>query len=96
VYHSNGHLNFAVTVTPNKHGEKLQPTGQQYYNNAWTSVAGDTFSYSLNSSSKVSNYLLLNQATGGYFRVRAVFVPSSKDVTNVSYYSGWFYFEIVK
>jgi sugar lactone lactonase YvrE/5-hydroxyisourate hydrolase-like protein (transthyretin family) len=95
VYHHSGHLNFAVTVTPNKRGETVKLVGQQWYQNAWTTVAGDTFAFSLNSSSKVSDYLSLAQATGGYFRVRAVFYPSSKDVTNVSYYSGWFYFHVV-
>jgi 5-hydroxyisourate hydrolase-like protein (transthyretin family) len=96
VYHSTGHLNFAVTVTPDKHGETLELVGQQWYDNAWTTVPGDTFTYSLNGSSKVSGYLVLTDATGGYYRVRAVFVPSGKDVTNVSYYSGWFYFHVVK
>jgi hypothetical protein len=28
--------------------------------------------------------------------VIAVFIPGSKDVTNVSYHSGWFYFSVVK
>jgi hypothetical protein len=44
----------------------------------------------------VSGYLTLTSVTGDYFRLIAVFVPGSKDVTNVSYHSGWFYFSVVK
>jgi hypothetical protein len=38
----------------------------------------------------------LAQAAGARYRLRAVFYPSSTDVTNVScYYSGWFFFQVV-
>jgi hypothetical protein len=44
----------------------------------------------------MAGYLTLTGVTGGYFRLSAVFVPGSKDVTNVSYHSGWFFFSVVK
>jgi hypothetical protein len=96
VFHSTGHLNFGITVTPNKHGEVVEFVAQQWYANAWNSVAGDVFPFNLSSASTVSGYLTLSGATGGYYRARAVFIPSSTDVTNISYYSGWFYFHVVK
>jgi hypothetical protein len=96
VFHSNAHLNVAVSVTPNKHGEKLELVGQQWYNNTWNDVSGDVFTYTLPRTSSISGYLTLAQVTGAYFRLRAVFIPGSTDVTNVSYYSGWFYFTVVR
>jgi hypothetical protein len=96
VFHHTGHLNVAVTVTPNKRGETVELLAQQWFNNTWNNVAGDLFRGTLNSSSKISGYLTLAGVTGDHFRLIAVFVPSSKDVTNVSYHSGWFYFSVVK
>jgi hypothetical protein len=94
VFHSNAHLNVAVSVTPDKHGEKLYLVGQQWYNNTWND--GDVFKLNLGKTSAISGYLTLAQVSGAYFRLRAVFVPGSTDVTNVSYYSGWFYFKVVR
>jgi hypothetical protein len=96
VFHSNGHLNLAVSVTPNKHDEKLELVGQQWYNNAWHDVSGDVITRTLPGTSSIAGYLTVAQVTGAYFRLRAVFIPSSTDVTNVSYYSGWFSFTVVK
>lgn len=96
VFHHTGHLNVTVTVTPNKRGEHLNIVIEQLYDGSWSFFTPQTTSHTLNSASKLSGYVTLTQATGGYFRLRAVFVPTSKDVTNVSYYSGWFYFHVVK
>jgi 5-hydroxyisourate hydrolase-like protein (transthyretin family) len=96
VFHHTSHLNVAVTVTPNKRGETVELVAQQWYNNQWNNVTGDVFTNTLNGSSTVSGYLTLTGVTGGYFRLMAVFVPSSNDVTNISYHSGWFYFSVVK
>jgi hypothetical protein len=96
VFHSNAHLNLAVLVTPNKHDEKLELVGQQWYNNTWNDVSGDVFTYTLPRTSSISGYLTVAQVAGDYFRLRAVFLPSRTDVTNVSYYSGWFYFKVVR
>ncbi|MCW2929164.1 MAG: hypothetical protein JWM19_126 [Actinomycetia bacterium] len=62
----------------------------------WNAVPSDVFRFTLSSSSKASGFLTLTQASGAYYRLRAVVLPSSKDVTNVSYYSGWFYFKVVR
>lgn len=96
VFHHTGHLNVTVTVTPNKRGETVDLIAQQWFNNKWNNITGDLFTGTLNGSSQVSGYLTLTNVTGDYFRLIAVFVPGSKDVTNVSYHSGWFYFSVVK
>jgi hypothetical protein len=96
VFHHTSHLNVAVAVTPNKRGETVELVAQQWYNNQWNNVTGDVFTGTLNGSSALSGYLTLTGVTGGYFRLIAVFVPSSNDVTNISYHSGWFYFSVVK
>ncbi|MGH3167505.1 MAG: hypothetical protein ACRDN0_16655 [Trebonia sp.] len=96
VYHSTGHLVASVTVTPNKHGQCIDLAVQQYESSAgWFTNA--TFGcYDLNSSSKLSTYLTLTKAAGAQYRLRADYVRSSKDTTNVNTDSGWFYFEVTK
>jgi hypothetical protein len=89
VYHGSGHVNFTIIVTPNKPGETAEIVIQQLINNAW--VPNQVFPFTLSSSSSVVGYLTVNQAVGATFRIRAVFVPSTTDKTNISYYSGWFY-----
>ena len=64
VFHSNALLNFAVSVTPNKHGEKIDLVAQQWYNNTWNDGSGknaNVFSYTLGSSSTVSKPLNLTK-----------------------------------
>ena len=95
VYHHTAHLTAAVTVTPNKHGECVRLAVQELINGAWV-VNVTSGCATLNSSSKASGYLILTNADLGFrFRVRAVFYPGSKDLTNASYPSSWFYFQVV-
>ncbi|HEX4831402.1 MAG TPA: Ig-like domain-containing protein [Trebonia sp.] len=94
VFHQAAHLNTAITVTPNKHGEHVQLDVQEWYGNTWYQDPKNVFTYTLTSSSQLSTYLTLANAAGARYRVRAVFVPAASDVTNVSYYSPWFYFQV--
>ena len=93
IYHHTGHVNFSVTVAPNKHGEHLNLVVEQFYGGSWTAVPAQTFSYTLDNSSRVAGYLTVAKVIGDHFRMEAVFVPSH-DVTNVGSHGGWFYFTV--
>jgi hypothetical protein len=97
VYHHTAPLNTAVTVTPNKHGECVRLDIENLVGTTWTSASsGLGACHSLNSASVLAGYVSLTSAPNGRYRLQAIFYPSSSDVTNVSYYSGWFYFQVVK
>jgi hypothetical protein len=95
VYHHTADLRESVAVTPNKSGECVKVEVQIYYQGKWyadlTTSCGD-----LNSASKISGLFSLSQATGYRYRIRADYVRSSKDISNLSNDSGWLYFVVVK
>lgn len=94
VFHHTGTLHVAITVTPNKHGECVRMNTQELVNGKW--VGGLSQCFALTSASQQVLYMTLASVMYGHWRAQAIFVPSSSDVTNASYYSGWFYFEVVK
>jgi hypothetical protein len=93
VFHHTGTLHNVITVTPNKHGECVRMNTQELVDGKWAGAFTPCFA--LNSASQQFLYLTLAGLPYGHYRVQAQFVPSTSDVTNVSYYSGWFYFQIV-
>lgn len=94
VYHHTALLHVAVAVAPNKHGQCVEIQVQQFYNNRWNSNL-TTGCGSLNSSSTVSGNFNLTKATGGTFRLRADYVRSATDISNISTSSSWAYFTVV-
>jgi hypothetical protein len=98
VFHHTAPLNTAITVTPNKHGECVRLDIEGLVGTTWTSAAnGLGPCHALTSASTLTGYVDLTQATyGGRYRLQVIFYPSSTDVTNISYYSSWFYFQVVK
>jgi hypothetical protein len=93
LYHIGKRVNYNVTVTPNKSGECVAFEIDYLYNNAWTPDFTSPC-FALTSLSALGAYLDTTGSTAGMFRTRAIFAPSSKDVTNVTSYSGWFYFQL--
>jgi hypothetical protein len=67
---------------------------QQYFNGGWNGNA-TTECGTLGSASKVIWYLGLTNATGGQYRIRADYLRSSKDKTNLNADSSWYYFTVV-
>lgn len=97
VYHLTGHLNIAVRVAPNKHGECAVPESQEYDPSSGTWINDMTYGCgTLSAKSTVSGYLTLTNATGGQFRLRAVYSRSKADQVNLNGYSSWFYFTVVQ
>jgi len=96
IYHRTAHLGTGVTVTPNKHGECLKLEIQEYYQGAWH-VKMITGCGHLNSSSKGSWALTISQAhLNSPYRIRADYIRSSADTSNLSSDSGWQYFLVEK
>jgi hypothetical protein len=93
VFHHTGTLKAPVTVSPNKHGECVQMEIQQYYNTWYANAT--TGCGTLNSVSKITWSFTLTQAAGGQFRIRADYIRSGKDKTNLNADSSWYYFTVV-
>jgi hypothetical protein len=92
VFHHTRDLDATITVTPNKHGECVRMDTAELVKGSWVAALSPCFTLNSQSQKGIEG----SGFADGYYRVRAVFDPSKADVTNVSYYSGWFYFEIVK
>jgi len=95
VYHHTGHLNTAITVTPNKHGQCVDLEVQQWDSQIGWFPNATIGCYTLSSVSKISTYLTLLDAGGAQYRMRADYVRSSTDTTNINTDGSWFYFEVV-
>jgi hypothetical protein len=96
LYHHTARLDTAVAVAPDKSGQCMELQVQEYYRGAWYANV-TTGCGTLNSSSKVSGYLTLNSADLNYpYRIRADYIRSSKDTSNLSTDSGWLYFMVEK
>ena len=94
VFHHTATLKAQVTVSPNKHGECVEMEIQQYYNGTWNANA-TTGCGTLSSASKVTWGFTLTDATGGRFRIRADYIRSGADKTNLDADSSWYYFTVV-
>jgi hypothetical protein len=95
VYHHTGHLNTAITVTPNKQGQCVDLEVQQWDSQIGWFPNATIGCYTLSTASKISTYLTLLDAGGAQYRMRADYVRSSSDTTNINTDGSWFYFEVV-
>jgi hypothetical protein len=93
VYHHTATLKDVVTVTPNKHGQCVELQVYRYYSGAWHPYT-TTGCTRLNSKSRAS--LALKLGTLGQFEVRASYVRSQADSSNVSTYGSWAYYKVVR
>ncbi len=94
LFHRHALMHVHVTVRPSKSGQCLKFELQEHYRGAWHGAT--TRCIHLDGSSKISIRFNLTSADLGYdYRIRADYVRSSKDITNLSNDSAWKYF-IVK
>jgi hypothetical protein len=94
VYHHTGEVSSTVVVTPGKPGECVKLEVQWLSASGW--LRDELFPCeTLSSASKLSADLTLLGAAGFWYRMRADYVPSSKDNTNVATDGSWFYFKVV-
>src|SRR5262245_2135557 len=94
LFHRHTLMHVTVTVHPNKSGQCVKFEIQEHFGGAWH--GGTTKCARLTSSSKITVTVGLARADLGYhYRIRADYVRSSKDTTNLGNDSVWRYF-IVK
>ena len=91
VYHRNATLKNLITVTPAKPGECVRYQVEQGRNGVW-GAASTTGCVALNKWSQTM--LTRKLGSTGWFRVRADFTPSAKDVANVSTDGAWVYYVV--
>jgi hypothetical protein len=95
VYHGSGTLTLYSTVTPDKHGQCLQPESEQYKSGkTWyadTKYGCDT----LDRTSHDTAPFVLNMAVGDRYRIRGDYFRNAKDLGNLNRQGQWLYFEVV-
>jgi ribosomal protein S11 len=91
LFHRRGVLRATSTVSPNKSGQCVKFEVQEHYQGAWHANV-ITKCGSLNSSSKISvGFGLTHAGIGFHYRIRADYLRSSRDTTNLSNDSVWKY-----
>lgn len=96
LYHRSSYLYVTPAIAPNKSGQCVKIEVQEYYGGAWH--ANETTGCSaLNGSSRLYGYLTVTNGDLGYeYRVRADYIRSATDVSNLSSDSGWQYILVEK
>ena len=93
LFHRSGHLDLTVTVRPNKHGECTKVQIEEYVRGTW--YAAESACAHLSRTSKASGTFALRQTDVGYpYRIRALYIRSASDVTNLSGDGAWEYFMV--
>jgi hypothetical protein len=96
VFHGGGMLTLYSTVTPNKHGQCLEPETEQYDSgtgwNADTKYGCDTLDRASHDTAPFS----LNMAVGDRYRIRGDYFRSSRDLANLNEQGPWLYFVVTK
>jgi hypothetical protein len=93
LYHHNANLTFTIAVAPNKHGQCVKLQLAEFVGGRWVSATSGCGT--LNKFSKISSFLSLSGAPLNVpFRIRADFVRSSTDVSNLNNHSSWDYFKV--
>jgi hypothetical protein len=95
VFHDSATLTLYSKVTPNKHGECLEPETEQYDKGAGWHADTKYGCDSLDSASHDTAPFSLSQASDARFRIRGDYFRSSKDAANLDAQGPWLYF-IVK
>lgn len=91
LFHRNHLLHAHGTVAPNKRGQCVEFEVQEFFQGAWNANV-TTGCIHLNSSSKASAVFGLTQADIGFpYRIRADYIRSRKDTSNLSNDSAWQY-----
>jgi hypothetical protein len=98
-FHARKALSLHSTVTPNKHGECLQPETQQWDKgpkgpvwDADTKYGCDT----LDKQSHDSSPFDLSSAAGDKYRIRVTYIRGKSDTVNLSAAGPWVYFVVVR
>jgi len=98
-FHAGKTLTLHSTVTPNKHGECLEPETQQWDKGAKGPVWDADTKYGcdiLDEQSHDSSPFDLSGAAGAKYRIRGDYIRGKTDTVNLSADGPWVYFVVVK
>jgi hypothetical protein len=100
VYHATVKLRDTATVTPNKHGECVKFELQISFQGGWyddlpSGEAATACGY-LSRSSTVLGEFTLTHGVGARYRLRALYVRSRADFSNLNSDSAWIYFQVTR
>ncbi|MFC1410215.1 hypothetical protein ACEZCY_13190 [Streptacidiphilus sp. N1-12] len=93
VYHRTAKAVLKAAVTPDKARQCIRFQVQRYYGHTWHTVS-TSGCYSLSTASTGYGKLTLTHSVDEKFRMRAEYVHSSKDTTNLSTWGAWQYFTV--
>jgi hypothetical protein len=95
VFHGSDTLTLYSTVTPNNHGQCLEPETEQFESgttwDADTKYGCDT----LDSASHDAAPFNLSAAVGELYRIRGDYIRSAKNLANLNQQGPWLYFDVV-
>jgi YVTN family beta-propeller protein len=93
VYHHTAKAKLNTTVMPNKAGQCFRFQTQRYYSSAWHTLTTSACS-ALSTTSTGSGAMALTRAIGYNLRMRAEYVHSTNDNTNLSTWGTWQYLTV--
>ena len=94
LYHASTLLKIASSVAPGKQGQCVQFAVQEYYQGGWQALQ-NTSCVDLSKSSSAATTFNLTQADKGYpYRIRANYLRSASDRSNLDADSAWRYFMV--
>ncbi len=93
VYHHTAQPGVTVGISPNKAGECVKLTLQEYYSKAWHTTLTVACA-KLDSHSSTAGSLVLKNATGHSFRIEAEYLPGKSDHGNLATTGPWLYFSV--
>lgn len=93
VYHHTAKAKQTVTVAPAKPGQCVRFQIQRYASGTWHTESTSACR-ALTSRSAAATSVTLTRSAGQRFRIRAEYVPSSKDTGNLSTWGAWQYYAV--
>jgi len=93
LYHHTATPVLSAAVAPGKAGQCVYLTVQEYYSGGWHTISSSGCR-TLSAASAYASALRLSNANGQDFRAIAEYVQSSKDTSNLTTYSPWYYFAV--
>jgi hypothetical protein len=96
VFHGASSLSLYSTVTPDKHGECLEPETQQYDPGSGWDADTKYGCDKLDGKSQDTAPFALSRAVGSRYRIRGDYFRGSADTANLSEQGAWLYFIVTK
>ena len=96
LYHHTHKLSAHATVAPRKPGQCVKFEVQEYHLGTWQPNLTSGCIKLSSASAASATFGLTKAGIGNDYRIRADYIPSSKDITNAGYQSNWQYLIVEK